>query len=726
MHWLFAKISIQSVHFRNTTMHPLPSYRPLSTLIGALFIGSTAAIAETASPDATALAIPIELDAIEVTAGVPVPGDPLLQAAAVSVLSGEQLRERERLTLGETLDALPGVASMTAGNQVGKPVIRGLSGNQIRVLSNGISVDYQQYGERHPPNIDPFLAGRIEVVRGASSLLYGSGALGGAVDVQAPAFEFAAPGGSLASAETLFVYHSNNAQWDAGVKAHAGNDSVSLDAGLMRRSSGDLNTPNAATAAESGDSRDPKFTGDLPYTDFDQLNAQFGLGLLTDLGEFGLRYNQWNNKNNYLLPTGKGIGLWLRNDQIQFTGDLPMANGWQIKPTLSWQNQLRRANSAGTPRSTGYDGTINLEFDLYTARLEAIHDRLGPFDGGTLGIEYASKTQHSRGTTVLVPGGEVTNLALFAFESKDIGALTLQAGLRHDWHSVTGDADKTRAPVDFSGHDSHDYAVFTGSLGAVYRLTDELALAANLGRGFRAPTLFELYADGVHGGVAAVQEGNPDLDPEKSLNMDLGLRWQLPSLSGSATVYRNAISDYIYLQDTGRSQGSLPIFAYQQDDALLIGLELEARWQATDHLEFSGVLDLVRGTNDRTDEDLPLLPANSLRLAATYRFADHGVIRAPYITLGLRHSAAKDAAPGEPFAQFDTMPFGTASTDAYTLLDLDLGFALPGLGREKARLDLAVRNLLDTEYRDFLDTYKGYALSPGRDIRLSLSVPFGG
>ncbi|EIC22652.1 TonB-dependent receptor [Thiorhodovibrio frisius] len=697
----------------------------IALIAGPLLLGAMTPMAH-AQSEIDASALMIELDAIEVTAGVPAPGDPMLQAADISVLSGEDLRERERFTLGETLDALPGVASITAGNQVGKPVIRGLSGNQIQILSNGIGVDYQQYGERHPPNIDPFLAGRIEVVRGASSLLYGSGALGGAVDVQAPAFEFAAPGATLAGADTLFVYHSNNAQWDTGVKARAGTDTLSLDAGLMRRSSGNMNTPNAKTAAESGDPSDPKFTGELPYTNFDQLNAQFGFGLLTDIGEFGIRYNQWNDENNFLLPTGEGIGLWLRNDQLQITGDLPLAGGrWQLKPTLSWQNNLRRANSAGDTLASGYDGTVNLEFDLYTARLEAIHEQLGPFDGGTLGVEYASKTQYSRGTTVLAPGGEVSNLALFAFESKDIGALTLQAGLRHDWHSVTGDAGKTSAPVNFSGQDSHHYSVFTGSLGAVYRLTDQLALAGNLGRGFRAPTLFELYADGVHGGVAAIQVGNPDLEPEKSLNADLALRWQLPRLSGSLTVYRNAISDYIYLQDTGRSEDDLPIFAYQQDNALLTGLDLEASWQVTDQLELAGGLDLVRGTNERTNNDLPLLPADSLRLEATYRFADRGPLREPYLRLGIRHSAAKDAAPGEPFAQFDDMAFGTASTDAYTLLDLDLGFAFRGFGRNDARIDLAVRNLFDTEYRDFLDTYKGYALSPGRDIRLSLSVPFG-
>ncbi|MBK1706020.1 TonB-dependent receptor [Halochromatium glycolicum] len=696
----------------------------LDLLIGSLLGGVAAPVL--AQPMSDGQPLSVELDAIEVTAGVPVPGDPMLQAANVNVLAGEALRRRERFTLGETLNALPGVASITAGSTVGKPVVRGLTGNQIQVLSNGIGVDYQQFGARHPPNIDPFLAGRIEVVRGASSLLYGSGALGGAIDVQAPAFEFTPQGESEAVADTLFAYHSNNAQWDTGAKARASSDWLSVDAGVMRRSAGNLNTPDAKTAAESGNPSDPKFTGELPFTDFDQLNAQFGVGVLTDIGEFGVRYNQWNNENNFLLPTGKGIGLWLRNDQLQLTGAMPLASGWELKPTLSWQNNLRRANSAGTPRSAGFDGTVHLEFDRYVARLEAIHGALGPFDGGTLGVEYTKKTQDSRGTTVLAPGGEVSNLALFAFESKDIGAWTLQAGLRHDWHSVTGDAGRTRAPVDFVGRDSHDFAVFTGSLGAVYRLTDQVAIASNIGRGFRAPSLFELYADGVHGGVAAIQEGNPDLEPEKSINVDLGLRWNTPRLQGSATVYRNAISDYIFLQDTGESRDGLPVFVYQQEDALLTGLELEARWQVTDQLELGGTLDLVRGTNDRTDEDLPLLPADSLRLEATYRFAERGPIREPYLTLGMRHAAAKDAAPGEPFAQFDRLPFGTASTDAYTLADLDLGFAFRAFGNRLARVDLAVRNLFDTEYRDFLDTYKGYALSPGRDVRVSLSIPFGG
>ncbi|MBK1692266.1 TonB-dependent receptor [Ectothiorhodospira mobilis] len=696
--------------------------RPLPLLA----VGMCAGGAGTVPPEASASggAAEIELPPVEVTAGVPLPGAPMLQAADVDVLTGEALQRRGRFTLGETLEALPGVSSVTAGTQVGRPVIRGLSGDRIRILSNGIGVEYQQYGQRHPPGIDPFLAGRIEVVRGASSLLHGSGALGGAIDVQAPAFLYAPPGEMAMDGEALIAHHDHNGQRDTGLRARAGSDRFSLMAGIMRRSAGLLETPRATPAAVSGDADDPRFTGTLPHTGFQQLNGQVGAQLRTDLGTYGLRYTQWDGENDFLLPNGDGIGIWLRNDELQLSGHMPLAAGWELRPTLSWQNNLRRANRPGRPRGDGYDGTIHLETDVYTARMEALHGPLGPFDGGTLGMEYTDQVQHSRGSTVLAPGGEVSNLALFAFETRDVGDLTLQAGLRHDWHRVVGDAHRTAAPVDFSGRDAHDHRVFTGALGVVYRLSDRLALAANAGRGFRAPGLFERYADGVHGGVAAVQQGNPDLEPERALNLDLALRWNAPGLAASATLYRNDIRHYIYLQDTGTQRQGLPVFAYQQDNAVLEGVEVEVRWQATDRMEWAGSLEGVRGTNQRTGHDLPMLPADTLRLEVTYRFPSRGLD--PWLRLGLRHSAAKDAAPGEPFAQFDDLPFGTASTEAYTLADLGAGLAFHGFGARPVQLELAVRNLLDREYRDFLDTYKGYALSPGREIRVSMRVPFGG
>ena len=681
------------------------------------------------------------LNEVVVEAVAPAPGSPLMQAAQIDVLQGEDKDRRESATLGQTLDHLPGVDTVSAGNQAGKPVIRGLSGNRVRILSDGIAVDHQQFGTRHSPNVEPFLSERIEVVRGASSILYGSDALGGAVDVQPLPLTFSSDGSRHNRGEALLGHATNNDQNDLGLKGTSQGKHWSFAAGIIHRDAGDVTVPDDRTffpppPSDAGKRRAPAYTGSLEYTDFDQTNGQLGVGYRGNFGEVRMRYTGWRNEHNFLLPPPagnkppgqgpEGIGQNLENDELRLDATLPVNDTWTLKPTLAWQNNLRQSNAAGVPRDALFDATLDIEFDQYTTRLEARHGQLAFLDAGRMGIEYRTKQQVSRGTTQLTPGGRVNNVGLFAFEERTLGRLTLQAGLRQDWTETIAKSSKTAAPTSFSGSDSNDYSVTSGSFGGSYALTDNLTLASNIGRGFRAPTLFELHADGVHAGVAAVQKGNDDLDAEKSLNTDLSLRWRSHQTSASATVYRNAIDNYIYLHDTGNTQDALPVFQYQQTDAVLTGVELTARAQMTETLELSTTYSAVDGENDQTGEDLPLQPADELLVEGIWTPGNWGWARSPYVRLGLRHNASREAAPGEPFAQFDNAPFGTASTDAYTVADLALGFSVEGVTGAPMRFSLEVRNLTDKTYRDFLDTYKGYALSPGRDVRMTLRVPLGG
>ncbi|WP_218668164.1 TonB-dependent receptor [Vreelandella utahensis] len=681
------------------------------------------------------------LDEVVVEAGAPAPGSPLMQAAQIDVLQGEEKDRREGTTLGQTLDHLPGVDTVNAGNQAGKPVIRGLSGNRVRILSDGVGVDHQQFGTRHSPNIDPFLSERIEVVRGASSILYGSDALGGAVDVKPLPLTFSSDGSRHNRGEALLRHATNNNQNDIGFKGTSEGDHWSFVGGIIHRDAGDITVPDDRTffpppPSDAGKRRAPAYTGSLDYTDFEQTNGQIGVGYRGDFGELRLRYTGWRNEHNFLLPPPagnkppgqgpEGVGQNLENDELRLDATLPVNDTWTFEPTLAWQNNLRQSNAAGVPRDNLFDGTIDIEFDQYTTRLEARHGQLAFLDAGRVGVEYRTKQQVSRGTTQLTPGGRVNNLGVFAFEERTLGRLTLQAGLRQDWIETIAKSSKTAVPTSFSGSDKNDESVTSGSFGGSYALTNNLTLASNIGRGFRAPTLFELHADGVHAGVAAVQKGNPDLDAEKSLNMDLSLRWRSNRTSASATVYRNAIDDYIYLQDTGNTDNGLPVFRYRQTDAVLKGVELTARARVTETLELSTTYSAVDGENDQTGEDLPLQPADELLLEGTWTPGHWGWARDPHVRLGLRHNASRDAAPGEPFSQFDNAPFGTASTDAYTVADLGVGFSVDGGTGAPMRFSLEVRNLTDKSYRDFLDTYKGYALSPGRDVRMTVRVPFGG
>ncbi len=705
--------------------------RAAGVLIGTLILNvSMASHVAMAAPDSESQT----LEPVTVT-GAPLPGNPLLQAADVDVVDSGEMEAKGATNIGEALESQAGINSISTGNSVGKPVIRGLSGERIKMLNNGIGVDHQQYGVRHMPTTDTFLLDRVEVVRGASSVLYGSSALGGAINMLSSEIAWDTP----VQGETLTRYSSNNGQWDTGIKATGGNGRLGYSLGLIRRDGGNIQTPNEAThfpPPPSKGLRDaPAYTGELDDTDFNQVNGELALGFRDDDGgTWTARYSRFNDEHNFLLPPpagqlppsagAEGVGQYIENQQLELSGE-KRVDGITWKPQLVWQNNRRRSNAGGRSRADGFDDTIDVEFDQYTARLEGQHGPFAGLDGGTVGVEYTHKDQVSRGTTQLSPGGTVDNVAAFAFEEKRFGDLLLQAGLRYDHHRIEGKASKTANPSqNVTDAESQSYDVVTGSLGGLYSFTDNLSLAANAGRGFRAPSLFELYVAGKHGGVAAFQRGNPDLDPETSLNTDLSLRWASSTTRANATVYRNVIDDYIFPRDIGESRGGSPVFAYAQTDAILRGVELSIEQDVTRQLTLSAAAETVNGERRDNGDDLPLLPADNMRVGARFAPQGEGWARNPYTSLTVRRYASKDAAPGEPFSQFDDAPFGSASTDGYTLVDLGAGIA-PRVGGQVLHLDLAVHNLFDEDYRGFLDTYKGYALSPGRDIRLTARLDFG-
>ena len=185
-----------------------------------------------------------KMDAVVIT-GTPTVTDPLRSTSEVNVLSGREMFQRQKASLGKSIDQIAGIRSINTGNNVGKPVIRGLSGSRIRILHNDIPLDYQQYGVRHMPPIDPYLARRIEVVQGPSSVLYGSDALGGAINYIPlhPHFDDT----EYVKAEVLSDYNSNNDQYTGGLKFEASNGSWGISGGLTYKNAGNITTPDAQT-----------------------------------------------------------------------------------------------------------------------------------------------------------------------------------------------------------------------------------------------------------------------------------------------------------------------------------------------------------------------------------------------------------------------------------------------------------------------------------------------
>ena len=685
----------------------------------------------------------IELAPLVVT-GAPVPRSIAALPADVDVVEGAEKRRRQGGSLGDSIDHLSGVGTVDTGPNVGKPVLRGFTGDRVRVLSDGIALDHQQFGVRHTPNIDPFIAERIEVVRGAQSILYGSGALGGAVNLL-PALPPTGPEGELTvSGETTLDYQTGFEQITGVQKLRAAYGRFGVAATFVGRHSDGFETPEAGEALDTGDPTDPLVTGEIPFTDFRQFNGDINLGYMTDIGQVRLRYEAYRSQQNFVVPDPPppngnplqpgGIGQNLENDLVQLKAELALDDTWTIRPSFTFASNLRVANP-GPPEPLPREflpeaAVIDIRRNNFTGRIEAEHGPLFGLFEGRIGVEGLYVDQNSRGPTVLTPGGQIGNLAAFAFEELAFDRLTLNLGARVDYRTVELDRGQTAGQSDLldtlaPGQDENTYLTATGSLGASYALTDNLFAVGNLGRGFRAPTLFELYADGVHGGVAAVQQGNPDLEPETSLSLDGGLRWQSERVSAKVTGYFNDISDFIFLAGTGTTNpaSGLPVFQVSQQDARVWGADATLDVTPVDWLNLRGTIGFVDGELDDGTQ-VPLLPPLKLSGEVTLRQDRLSVFEDAYVTLGARYAASQDSAGLiEPFGQFDAPPppFGTASTDSYVLLDVSVGATVAATGTEIA---IAAENLLDAEYRDFLDTYKNITLGPGRNVMLRVTQPF--
>jgi iron complex outermembrane receptor protein/hemoglobin/transferrin/lactoferrin receptor protein len=708
----------------------------------------TLSAGETETIDVSLKTRVLETDGVTVT-GTARARSTLRAPQDVDVMAAEDLQARSSAALGELLqDNVDGVSSIQTGSQAGKPVLRGLSGNRVVLLKDGISQEYYQFGVRHFPTTNASEAERVEVVRGASSILYGSDALGGAINVitkPAPTtgVDELDVGGQAA---TQYATNNNERSVSADVRVAQGN--VGWRAGVERRVAGNYHTPDAPTFAETangGTYGDPRYTGEVPFTNFEQWSGYGQVGMQGDFGTVQLHGDYWANAHNFLLPKAgqpalppAGLGQNLEHSNLVAKGNL-VADGFVVKPRLSWQRSIRQSGTPGTTLADirddgglgGFDYPLDLKTDVYTGRIEVAHPSIGALSG-TIGAEVQHQDADTRGPAELQPSARTWNAGVFLFEDVDLDPVTLSFGGRADVRTVEAVPNERTTAADQL---DNTYTVASGAVGASYAFGDGFALAANLSTGFRAPSIFELYASGVHGGVAAFQVGNPDLDPERSYSADLSLRARRDRVTAEVTGYVNQIRNYIYLENTGAINDAfnLPVFAADQTDAVIPGVEATLETSPLPWLQVGGSAALLDGRGDRLGADggegeLPLLPANTVSGFARWLPGDAGLLTNSSVEVTVKRAFQKDAAGRfEPFSQFDAgfgPDFGTASTRAYSVVNVEARTTVAlGLGAPLT-VSLGVDNLLDETYRDFLDTYKGYALSPGRNVQIGLSTKF--
>ncbi|NOY88625.1 MAG: TonB-dependent receptor [FCB group bacterium] len=679
------------------------------------------------------LNIKLKTTAIEAN-GIIVTGSPLainIQKSPkdIQVMCQSDLQRLSSASLGKTLEYIPGISNISTGPQVGKPVLRGLSGSRVLVMKDGIPMEYFQFSSRHMPVLNLSQAQRVEVVRGSASILYGSDALGGAVNVIDKPIPNPISGKGFLKGTFHSQYFSNNNERSGGVDIEGFANGLGYRIGISDRLGDDFHTPDEKTYAETKEIGAPKFTGKIPYTNFRQSSGFAQIGTHGNFGNAQIIYDRWINKQNYLLPDGNPLGQFLKNDNLKSRGNFFLGKKLIFKPTLSFQRNHRQVAANHT-----YEGHPNWDVDLlrtvYVARLELLHTNIKKFNG-TMGIEANYQAQNTK-KSGLEPNAHIFNFASFLFEELPLNRLTLNAGIRLDLRHQKAKKNEAIKLPDYQNGETdnvltQDYSEMSGSIGYNYQLTDYLSFSNNFGAGFRAPNIFELHAYGIHAGVAAFQIGNPYLKPERSYDLDFSLKLHAENIMTKATLYRNEINNYIYLRNQGMDttiNPTLPIYSSDQTDGTIWGLELSSTINIFSWLQGSINYSTLSSNNKATGAELPLMPADKINGYFKLSHKNLSVIKNPFIQIEYKYVFdKKSAGVYEPFSQFDTTPFGTASTKDYTVINISFGGTL-FLDNHPVNVYLRIDNLLNNTYRDFLDTYKGYALSPGRNIVFKLSLPF--
>ena len=612
---------------------------------------------------------------------------PLASASSplpATALAGDELRQAQTVSLAHVVEALPGVRAITTGSQIGKPVIRGFSGPRVLVLENGSRLEDYSWSDEDGPSVETAFVRRVELIRGPASVLYGSDALGGVINVIPEVLPDAAGGpGFIRSGFTLSAA-SNNIEIAPGVQVEGARKNLGWRVAAIGRHASNLHTP----------------AGELDNTGFGAFNGEATAGWRWPSGSaLAVRVVHYGGEFKLLeanAPPGETGGPERKagDERVQITGQRPWGN-WRLEAKA----QLQRHSLIEIADDS--TGTESEQFNLLlqTGSL----DLLLHHGGTTFGITSVGQSNDASGREPIVPNASVLSGAAFAFEqwSPGSGRWTLLAGLRADARRLSAERNDSLGVV---GQDRNAQA-WSGNAGVVFTpvLGGGLSLSLNVGRAWRAPTLFELFANGPHIGEARYELGDATLQPEASRGVDLGVRWSGRHARLQLAAYHNHISHYIYITPTAVFIDSLRVYQYGPAEAVLLGGEAVLEAEIGRGLVARSRVEAVRGTNLASHEPLPLLPP--LRAA---------------VGLGWRDRFSVDVDAYDRPKRLNPLDI---PTPGYALLHLGGGADVRVFGRAM-RLDISLRNALNQRYRSFLSRYKEFAFDPGRNLIVRLSSGF--
>ena len=686
--------------------NPWP-HRPLALAVSCALSSflATNAGAQTTTPAITSPAA-TTLEKVVVT------GNPLGSAeiaVPVSVLAGDALVLRRGSTLGETLNGLPGVSTSSFGPNASRPIIRGLDGDRVRILSNaGASLDASSLSFDHAVPIDPLIVERLEVLRGPGALLYGGSAMGGvvnAIDNRIPK----EPLTGLSGAVELRIGGADRERGGAAL-VETGNGAIAVHADVFGRQTSDLQVPRYVPIQ---DGAPLPATTRVRNSAADTRGGALGGSLFFGKSRLGLSVDTYDSTYGPVVEPDASIRM--KRDHLGVAGELKDLRG----PFGTLRAQLN--STRYEHKEIDGNGAVGTVFETsgHELRVEAEHAPLGPLRG-VVGVQLEDFDFSALGDEAFVPSTRTRRQGVFALEEMTWSGGTLTGGLRLEHARVNSNGDADPSQPKFGSAVQRSFSLRSASLAKLFRLSPQWTLTGAVSLSERAPTSFELYANGVHAATGTFERGDATLPSERGSNIDAALQWKSGSNHLRLGAFASNFSRFISLESSGNTiqapdgQGgfnAFPEYLFKPVRARLHGIEIEGAQRLVDgpwSLDISGKLDLTRARNADSGEALPRVAPMRLNIGLDTTIG-------PWAgRIELDHAARQNRVPATdvPTAGYNRVNlslsrrFNLASGDAVWFLKLG------NLGDTLAYSASAIR------------TVRELAPLPGRSLKTGIRVAF--
>lgn len=632
----------------------------------------------------------VRLTGVNVTA-TPIGTDALNATQASIQLSGKELQRAISSSIGQTLSGEPGMSSRFNGPLANAPVIRGMTGERVLVLQDGERAgDLSSAAVDHLNAVDPSSAERIEVIRGPASLLYGNNALGGVVNVISSDIPTSIP-----KKVTGFAMGQGESVTPGGV-ASLGvtvplSDRFAITARGGLRQFEDMRVGGGGTQ---------------PNTNGRTNNFTLGGGYVGSNGSIGAVYRQMDFEYGLPHPNDED---GVRINGVRRMAALQSSINTRYAPVAS----LRLDGTAQwyTHGELEPSGNVGTRFALNTQTANLTGRTQFGRASGAFGVQGLFRQYTPTGAEAFTPGASNDNVAAYLYQEVPLAhdatatrAPRVQVGVRYDQFVLRTNPTDPDAVARFGTAQSRTFGNVASSLGLSVPVTESVSLSANTSRGFRAPTVEEMYANGFHAAVGTFDIGNPNLKPEQSIGYEIGLRAQSAGTFAQINSYYNLIDRYILPHAVGTrviDGNSVPLVNYVQANAKLYGIEGQVETQLVSHVVGGVMGDFTRALFRDGTGDLPYIPAG--RLGGSLRY-DNG-----HLSTGadVRRVFNQSHVSGDAL---DVM------TNAYTMLNVNATWLFTVRGSTVHSVTIRADNVLDEQYRDATSRIKSFAFNPGRNL----------